>query len=117
MTSIQLQFQDCQPCRKSDLPLTLTQAKEYQIQVKEWSIDEQAESMRLVRRFDLLNSKFASEFVRLIEWQADLQNHHAKIVVKGNSIQIEWWTHVIHGLHENDFIMAAKTDEVFLDFM
>ena len=69
--------------------------------------------MRLVRTFELGNRKIAREFVRLVKWQADLQNHHPKILVNDNSIQIEWWTHVIDGLHENDFIMAAKTDEIF----
>ena len=113
MTRTQLQFQDCRPCRKSDLPLTLIRAQEYQLQVEEWSIDEQARGMRLVRTFELVNLDSAREFVRLVKWQADLQNHHPKIVANDNFIQIEWWTHIIDGLHENDFIMAAKTNGIF----
>ena len=113
MNRTQLQYQDCRPRRKSDLPLTLIRAQKYQLQVKGWSINEQAWGMQLVRTFELDNRKIAREFVRLVKWQADLQNHHPKIVVNDNSIQIEWWTHVIDGLHENDFIMAAKTNGIF----
>tara|TARA_Y100000758_G_C16045172_1_gene419619 strand:+ start:625 stop:846 length:222 start_codon:yes stop_codon:yes gene_type:complete len=69
--------------------------------------------MRLVRTFELGNRKIAREFVKLVKWQADLQNHHPKIVVNDNFIKIAWWTHVIDGLHENDFIMAAKTNGIF----
>lgn len=113
MTRNQLQFQDCQPCRKSDLPLTLITAREYQLQVAEWSIEQQSSGMRLVRTFRLDNSESAREFVSRVKWQADLQNHHPKIVVNDNFIKIAWWTHVIDGLHENDFIMAAKTNGIF----
>ena len=39
-----------------------------------------------------------------------------KIVVEWGNLEIQWWTHKIRGLHRNDFIMAAKTDQIIKEF-
>ena len=96
--------------------MTLAEAQLAIIQVDKWSIHRSSGSIRLVRQFDFANLKTANEFVLLVEREAEIQNHHPRIVVVKNSITIEWWTHVIGGLHNNDFIMAAKTDALFGDF-
>ena len=44
---------------------------------------------------------------------AEEEGHHPKITVEWGRVGVEWWTHKIKGLHRNDFIMAAKTDEIF----
>jgi 4a-hydroxytetrahydrobiopterin dehydratase len=112
-----LQLQDCRPCRK-DLPgMTLIQAQRYKTKTPTWSIEKSAKAMRLVKTFAFPDRKHSRQFVRLVERQSDLQNHHARIVLNDNAIQIEWWTHVIQGLHKNDFIMAAKTDKIFENFI
>ena len=44
---------------------------------------------------------------------AEEENHHPLIVTEWGKVTLQWWTHKIGGLHKNDFIMAAKSNEIF----
>ena len=44
---------------------------------------------------------------------AEEEGHHPRIVTEWGRVAVTWWTHKIRGLHRNDFIMAAKTDQLF----
>ncbi len=43
---------------------------------------------------------------------ADLEDHHPQLVVEWGRLQVSWWTHAIGGLHMNDFVLAARCDEL-----
>ena len=43
---------------------------------------------------------------------AEAEGHHPAILTEWGSVEVSWWTHKIGGLHMNDFIMAARTDEL-----
>jgi 4a-hydroxytetrahydrobiopterin dehydratase len=55
----------------------------------------------------------AVDFTNQLATIAEEQDHHPLIVVEWGKVTVQWWTHVVKGLHQNDFIMAAKTDELF----
>ena len=44
---------------------------------------------------------------------AEAENHHPAIVTEWGKVRVNWWTHKIHGLHKNDLILAARTDQVY----
>ncbi len=44
---------------------------------------------------------------------AEEEGHHPALLTKWGRTTVTWWTHKIKGLHRNDFIMAAKTDEPY----
>ena len=44
---------------------------------------------------------------------SEKENHHPSILLEWGKVTVRWWTHKIKGLHENDFIMSAKTDEIY----
>ena len=44
---------------------------------------------------------------------SEKENHHPSIMLEWDKVTVRWWTHKIKGLHENDFIMSAKTDEIY----
>ncbi|MEJ2333871.1 MAG: 4a-hydroxytetrahydrobiopterin dehydratase, partial [Desulfobulbaceae bacterium] len=44
---------------------------------------------------------------------AEEENHHPAIVTEWGKVTVSWWSHIIKGLHLNDFIMAARTEELF----
>ena len=67
---------------------------------------------RLERIFKLKNFVDAMEFTNKIAVIAEEQGHHPLIITEWGRVTVQWWTHVIKGLHKNDFIMAAKTDEL-----
>ena len=43
---------------------------------------------------------------------AESEDHHPKIILEYGSVEVFWWSHKIKGLHKNDFICAAKTDQI-----
>ncbi len=52
------------------------------------------------------------EFVNKVAELAEEQDHHPDILIHWNEVTLTFWTHAIKGLHDNDFIMAAKIDEL-----
>jgi len=81
-------------------------------QVSGWQVKEVEGVKRLERVFKLKNFVQALEFTNKIGAIAEMEGHHPLIVTEWGRVTVQWWTHKIHGLHKNDFIMAAKTDEV-----
>jgi 4a-hydroxytetrahydrobiopterin dehydratase len=43
---------------------------------------------------------------------AEAEDHHPEILMKWGKVRVTWWTHAVNGLHLNDFICAAKTDQL-----
>ena len=44
---------------------------------------------------------------------AEEEDHHPEITLEWGKVTVSWWSHKIKGLHRNDFIAAAKTDNLF----
>lgn len=70
---------------------------------------------RLSRNFSFKDFKQAIKFVNEVANIAESENHHPQIVCEWGRVTVDWWTHKIKGLHQNDFIMAAKTDAILID--
>ncbi|HEX6123240.1 MAG TPA: 4a-hydroxytetrahydrobiopterin dehydratase, partial [Ktedonobacterales bacterium] len=52
-------------------------------------------------------------FTNAVGALAEEQGHHPALLTEWGRVTVAWWTHTIRGLHRNDFIMAAKTDEAY----
>ncbi len=81
--------------------------------VPQWEVVERDGIPLLQRIFKFKNFVEALAFTNKIGVIAEEQGHHPLIVTEWGRVTVQWWTHVIKGLHRNDFIMAAKTDEIF----
>ncbi len=103
----------CIPCRKGDPALTDAEVTELLPQVPEWDLVEVDGIKRLQRVFKLKNYVEAVAFTNKIAMTAEKEDHHPLIVLEWGRVTVQWWTHVVKGLHQNDFVMAAKTDEYF----
>ena len=77
-----------------------------------WLIDR-ADISKLVKTFQFSNYAETLNFVNLIAELSEDEDHHPKITVEWGRVCLEWWSHKIEGLHMNDFICAAKSDELF----
>ncbi|MDB4842887.1 4a-hydroxytetrahydrobiopterin dehydratase [Gammaproteobacteria bacterium] len=77
-----------------------------------WEIDNTTTS-KLVNKYKFLSYKEASTFVNLIVDLAESEDHHPKITLEWGLVHLEWWSHKIKGLHMNDFICAAKSNQLF----
>lgn len=104
--------QKCVPCRGNAPPLTESEIAELRPQVPEWEVVAQDSILRLQRIFKFKNFADAMAFTNRVAEIAEQEDHHPRIVTEWGRVTIRWWTHVIQGLHRNDFIMAAKTDEL-----
>ncbi len=104
----------CVPCRGGEPPVTRNRAKELQSQVPDWDVEEHNNVNRLVKIFKFKNFKEAMDFTSEVGRIAEEEGHHPIIVTQWGKVKISWWTHKIKGLHNNDFIMAAKTDELYM---
>ena len=105
--------QKCVACRGTEPTLTEDQIAELRPQVSEWQVKEVGGMKRLERVFKFKNFAQALEFTNKVGAIAEEEDHHPLIITEWGKVTINWWTHVIKGLHKNDFIMAAKTDEIY----
>jgi 4a-hydroxytetrahydrobiopterin dehydratase len=103
----------CVACRGGEPALTDAEIAEYQPQIPDWQVKEVDGVKRLERVFKLKNFIEAIAFTNKIGMIAEKEDHHPLIVTEYGWVTVNWWTHKINGLHKNDFIMAAKTDELF----
>jgi 4a-hydroxytetrahydrobiopterin dehydratase len=103
----------CVACRGGEPTLADSEISELQPQIADWQIKEVDGVKRLERVFKLKNFVDAIAFTNKIGEIAEEQGHHPLIITEWGRVTVQWWTHKIRGLHKNDFIMAAKTDEVF----
>lgn len=102
----------CVACRGGDPKLTDAEIMDLREQVHGWEIKELDGILRLEKVFKCKNFVDALEFVNKIGIIAEQEDHHPLIVLEWGRVTVQWWTHVVKGLHKNDFIMAAKTDEL-----
>ena len=108
-----LSAEKCAAIRSGEPPLTDSEISELHLQVPEWQIKEVDGVKRLERIFKFKNFVEAIAFTNKIGVIAEEENHHPLIITEWGRVTVQWWTHVVKGLHKNDFIMAAKTDEIF----
>jgi 4a-hydroxytetrahydrobiopterin dehydratase len=103
----------CVACRGGEPMLTDAEITELHPQVPEWKVREVDGIKRLERVFKFKNFTQALEFTNKIGAIAEEEDHHPLIVLEWGRVTVYWWSHIIKGLHKNDFIMAAKTDEKY----
>ena len=110
MMSQDLALQRCSPCRKGDPTLTDIEIAKLQSLVVRWTIIEKNGIKRLERVFKFKDFAEALAFTVKVGQVAESEDHHPAMLTEWGRVTVSWWTHVIKGLHRNDFIMAAKTD-------
>lgn len=103
----------CVACRGGEPTLTDAEIAEYHPQVPEWQIKEVDGVKRIERVFKLKNFIEAVAFTNKVAIISEEEDHHPLIITEWGRVTVQWWSHKIKGLHKNDFIMAAKTDEMF----
>ncbi len=102
----------CVACRGGEPTLTESQIYQFLPQVPNWEIKEVNGEKRLERVFKFKNFADALAFTDQVGAIAEAEDHHPRLVTEWGRVTVTWWTHIIHGLHMNDFIMAARTDQL-----
>ena len=100
-------------CRKDAPTVTAAEIAELHRQVADWDVVELDGIKRLSRVFSVDDFAQALEFTKKVDELAEEEGHHPALLTEWGRTTVTWWTHKIKGLHRNDFIMAAKTDELY----
>lgn len=107
----------CMPCRKGEAPLLPKEIAEYFAALEGWDLIEVEGVSRLHKTYAFGTYLAGLAFTNRVAELAEAQQHHPEIVIEWKKVQVSWWTHVVDGLHRNDFISAAKTDDIFKFFI
>jgi 4a-hydroxytetrahydrobiopterin dehydratase len=108
---MELTKRKCKPCEGNVPKLTDREIKAYQESLKEpW---EEADEMKIMKSFKFKDYAEVMGFVNKVAALAEEEDHHPVMHVFFSRVDVELWTHAILGLSENDFILAAKIDELY----
>lgn len=106
-----LTSKQCIPCRGGIPPLTREEAESFLKETPGWELV--LDSSRLQRSFQFKNFSAALAFVNRIGELAEREAHHPDISFGWGYCKVTLYTHKIKGLHENDFIVAAKINQLY----
>ena len=105
-TVCDLTNKQCKPCEGGVPPLTENEARELLKQLDGWELNDNIIS----KTFAFKNYYQVIAFVNAVAWMTHREDHHPDMTVGYNKCRMEYSTHAIGGLSENDFICAAKVD-------
>jgi len=99
----------CKPCEGGVSPLSDTETQSLLRHLSGWSLD----SGVLSKTFTFKDYHQTMAFVNAVAWLSHREDHHPDLQVSYNRCRVDYQTHAINGLSENDFICAAKVDGLF----
>src|SRR5690242_17488876 len=107
----QLSQLKCTACRGGDPTVSDEEMGRLMPQVPEWRVVQREGVKRLERVFKFGDFVQALAFTNRVGELAEEEGHHPALLTEWGKVTVTWWTHAIRGLHRNDFIMAAKTEQ------
>lgn len=100
----------CVPCEGGMPPMAEDNAKEMIAGIPGWELES---GKAIKKEFKFKDFKEAMKFINDVAQIADTEDHHPDIFNSYNKVRIALTTHAIGGLSDNDFIVAAKIEEIF----
>ena len=103
----------CVPCEGGDLPFDISEIHKYQKKVDDWDVKKNTNEVYLLEKnFIFKNFIESQDFINKVSEISENENHHPDISFGWGYAKIIITTHAIEGLSENDFILAAKIDQI-----
>jgi 4a-hydroxytetrahydrobiopterin dehydratase len=103
--------------RDDDLPLKDDDIKTLWYETPMWRTVEEGGVKRLRRTFETPSFADSLNLAARIASLVENQNHLPRLVIEDSTLTVDWWTPALGGLHVNDFIMAARTDQCCLAWL
>ena len=107
-----LSEQKCEACQAGAPKVSDDELASLISQIPDWAPIVVDGVMQLQREYKFKNFKLALAFTNKLGALAEAEFHHPGILTEWGKVTVTWWTHAIGGLHQHDFIMAAKTDQL-----
>ncbi len=103
----------CEPCEGGVTPFDISEIHRYQKKVDGWSVNKNDKNIFfLEKEFKFKNFLDSQDFVNNVGKISEKEGHHPDIIFGWGYAKINITTHAIEGLSENDFILAAKIDQI-----
>jgi 4a-hydroxytetrahydrobiopterin dehydratase len=109
MTAADLAGQKCKPCEGGVSPLQPAEIDSLLGHLKGWEFRGGV----ITKTYEFKNYYQTMAFVNAVAWVSHREDHHPDMTVGYNKCKVDYSTHAIGGLSENDFICAAKLDALF----
>ena len=103
----------CEACRIDAPKVTDEEIPSLMSQIPLWDIIEENNIKKLTCLFKFSDYEQSLVFTNKVATLADEEDHHPQITLEWGKVKVIWWSHKINGLHQNDFICAAKTDRLY----
>lgn len=103
----------CEACRSDAIALTTEEQQTLLSELDGWSLIHRQEIAQLEKVYRFKNFKQAWTLANQIAELAEQQSHHPAILLEWGKVTVTWWSHSIKGLHQNDFICAARCDAIY----
>jgi 4a-hydroxytetrahydrobiopterin dehydratase len=108
-----LKDKKCVPCEGGVIPFDISEIHKYQKKVDGWDISkDDKKNFFLNKKFNFKNFIESQEFINKVGEISENEGHHPDISFGWGYAEIKITTHAIEGLSENDFILAAKIDQL-----
>ena len=78
-----------------------------------WVTYEKGAGLRLEKAYEFEDFRKALAFTNQVAQVANEEDHHPALLTEWGKVTVTWWSHKIRGLTQNDFIMAAKTEQIY----
>lgn len=103
----------CSPIEANTPRLNEYDVSQLNAKLPGWRTYEKNGELRLEKIFRFEDFNRAVAFTNQVAQVANVEDHHPAILIEWGKVTVTWWTHKIKGLHQNDFIMAAKTEQLY----
>ncbi|MFT7673519.1 MAG: 4a-hydroxytetrahydrobiopterin dehydratase [Gammaproteobacteria bacterium] len=107
-----LSKEKCEACRADAPKISDEDLKQAMPKLPDWEVIVVDNIMQLTKAFNFKNFELAMAFSNRVGNIAEEVDHHPAILTEWGKVTVTWWSHNIKGLHKNDLIMAARTDNV-----
>lgn len=108
-----LSKETCTACHPDAPRATEEEIRSLRQDIPDWKLVEEDGEEKLQRQFSFKDFASALAFTNAVGEMADSIDHHPALLTEYGKVTVTWWTHKIGGLHRNDFICAARTDELY----
>ena len=108
---IDLAANSCEACRIDAPIVSNDEASVLLKEIEGWHLIDDGVK-KLKKEFSFSNYSDSVDFSNKVANMADKEDHHPQITLEWGKVTVIWWSHKIKGLHKNDFICAAKTNNI-----
>ncbi len=103
---------ECEPCKEGAPKATDEETTQWLSTLNNWTLVNEDNVAQLLKVYAFDDFLQAMAFANQLGQLSEQYQHHPSILVEWGRVTVRWWTHKIQGLHRNDFVMAAKTDDL-----